>query len=355
MAIPESGDRWRYPHILVWWLLPVATGLLWLALAAMGVEVGDTPLVLALAVFTVLAGPLCLLDASLYLRKALLRRIAGHRFLCPECLRFGPFRWACGRCGEEAPPDVVHWGMAWTCGCPVLHNGRGLLPDGLDPTMQAFCPECRSSMDLARYHHRRVRVLGVFSAEALGAFQAAVEAASPGVDGQICVCDDGARLTYILPLHDLTADARGLSDTHAVRHLEAIWLDVADPEPLALGGLLDRFVNRSGLTEEQRRRITVCVPQAELPAVVTRLLSARFGRVRYEITPGDLLDQASRGRRAAFLRNSRLDIPESPPLPEPTEESVLSPEILDTISRTILSGSFASGVPRRRRTRKPSR
>src|SRR5262245_416258 len=59
------------------------------------------------------------------------RYSSDHRFLCPDCLHFGDFDFACGACGKKVKAFPVHTNGAYINDCPDCH--AHLLPrDGLD-------------------------------------------------------------------------------------------------------------------------------------------------------------------------------------------------------------------------------
>jgi hypothetical protein len=256
----------------------------------------------SLAVFAIATGSIFVVDRLLYLGKAMGRHLAGHRFLCPECLRFGPFCFACADCGEEVPPLVVDGYCACECTSNRLEPPRHRKSP---PRFEALCMHCQARSDRALYHHRRVRVVGTLFRDDPARLCGALDIGDPGKASSICVCDDGTRLTYVVPLDALPDGAPPLPLDHALRALEAIWINDAE-RPLALGQLIDRFLRRSGLTETERKRITILVRQTALPPAGAHLLATRFGALQCGKEPRALLSAGAFGRETTFLRYAEL-------------------------------------------------
>jgi hypothetical protein len=290
----------------LWWLPTVTFVLGWATLVAgrfYFLSLGFSALVAAVGGFALAATAI---DRGLALREWRRHRREGHRFLCPECLHFGPFRFGCAICGE-VPPLAAH--VARIClgdgdhcpECRVREEKAILQP------LEAYCPRCGNRVDLGGYHNRRVRVLGTLSRDDRHALYAALGVSNPPAEGGVSICDDGARLTYVMPLDDLIDAAQELSGRHALHAVEAIWLDGAQMEPLALGQVVDRFIRQSRLTDEERRAITICVRAESLPAPMEHLLATRFGAIRYGVDAKAMIEQGATGWGTAFLRQARLE------------------------------------------------
>jgi hypothetical protein len=226
-------------------------------------------------------------------RRRLARLAAGHRFLCPGCLQFGPVRYACGGCMGELEPIVIHARGFYLNDCPHCHMRvfpRWYARKGCVPA--AYCAACEGAFNL-RVHQRQVRVLGVLDAKDLDRLRMVPDA--PALTGSgmgYFYGDDTACLTYVVNAGDPREEGGELPRTHAVRDLEAVWMDRVLEEPLALGQALDRFIRRAGLTESERRALRVCVRPETLPAAARNLLESRFGTIEYGVTAGQFLPYA---------------------------------------------------------------
>jgi HEAT repeat protein len=126
---------------------------------------------------------------------------------------------------------------------------------------------------------------------------------SRSLGGKGYVYDDGAQLAFVLNLSAFTGEALRPSRTHALWEMESIWLDqtASEPKGLALewGEAADRFINQTKLTEAQRRKINVCVRQAEANSVVKAVLDARFGGVRSGVAEAEFLFQRAQTKAVA--------------------------------------------------------
>ena len=80
---------------------------------------------------------------------------AQHRFLCPQCLHFGGFHFACGACGKRVEDFLVHTGGDYVNNC--RHCKAELLTQ---KGVQARCEHCQHACERAVYHQRQVGVLG---------------------------------------------------------------------------------------------------------------------------------------------------------------------------------------------------
>jgi len=205
-----------------------------------------------------------------------------YRFLCPNCLHFGGFDFACGECWAEIP-GYANGNNTQTC--PSCH--LSLLSVGGD-RVRAYCKRCKGNYDRAVYHQRRVRVLATLRpADSQSLYQAISGQEYQPQGGRGYVYDDGAQLAYVLNLSDFADEAHSLPQTHALWKVESIWLDVSasDPKELALewGKAADRFIAQAGLTDAQRQAMTVYVHQAKADPMVKPVLRTRFGKVRYGV------------------------------------------------------------------------
>ena len=233
-------------------------------------------------------------------RSSLLKRgwPLNNRFLCPNCLHFGDFDFACGECWAEIPRYTIG---NQTQTCP--HCRQSVLSADAGG-LRAYCKQCQGNCDPAIYHQRRVRVLATLrSADSELLCRAIRGQESRSLGGKGYVYDDGAQLAFVLNLSTFRGEALRPSRTHALWEMESIWLDqtASEPKGLALewGEAADRFINQTKLTEAQRREINVCVRQAEANSVVKAVLDARFGGVRSGVTEAEFLFQRAQTKAVA--------------------------------------------------------
>jgi HEAT repeat protein len=233
-------------------------------------------------------------------RSSLLKRgwPLNNRFLCPNCLHFGDFDFACGECWAEIPRYTIG---NQTQTCP--HCRQSVLSADAGG-LRAYCKQCQGNCDPAIYHQRRVRVLATLrSADSELLCRAIRGQESRSLGGKGYVYDDGAQLAFVLNLSTFRGEALRPSRTHALWEMESIWLDqtASEPKGLALewGEAADRFINQTKLTEAQRREINVCVRQAEANSVVKAVLDARFGGVRSGVAEAEFLFQRAQTKAVA--------------------------------------------------------
>src|SRR5262249_38788395 len=153
------------------------------------------------------------------------------------------------------------------------------------------CTHCQATCDRHVYHRRQVRALATLLPVDLATLRDASGAGETEAHENHGYChDDGGRLTYVLGPVDPDDTAVALPRGHSVRaSIKPVWLDGAGIEPLELGQALDRFIFEAGLTEAQRRTMTVCVRREALEPAAQNVLAARFGAIRYGVAPADLL------------------------------------------------------------------
>jgi hypothetical protein len=248
----------------------------------------------ALATYGVLlagiVGMACLHAADPVLRERIRHDCAGHRFLCPHCLHFGEFCFACGACGREVDALTVHTQGASISDCPQCGAGLFSRDGKVGERVSAGCRHCSAVCKREIYHERQVRVVGALRESDFTAFCSAIGVrpahTRAGID--VGYHDDGVRLTVVLCLSDLPGNAEALRLTHAFWAIQGLWIDGKNAEPLRLGEAVDRFLQRAGLPTVLQKALTICVG-GDAPDAARRLLAARFGRVACRVAPADLI------------------------------------------------------------------
>jgi hypothetical protein len=203
------------------------------------------------------------------------------RFLCPGCLQFHRFRFACVWCHTEVEAALVDPHDLSVNHCPICRAPAEVL---------AYCRECEGRFDPAIYHARQVRVLGTLLPQDFNALQGATPVkAGRAQRVRFLRLDDGRRFTYVVDVSASADAVKGFSAQHAAHEVEAIWLDGADITLLQLGQAIDRYLRWTGMPPAKQRQIAVCVGQDSLEAGAQRLLEARFGSIRYGIPAAEFL------------------------------------------------------------------
>lgn len=268
------------------------------------------------------------------------------RFLCPSCLHFWDYHFACKSCGHKISSLQIKTGGIWDNECSQC--GQQLFNYSLksEPQIQAVCDNCQQACEL-HHHQRRVRVLATLCADdfdelcqAAGVSPKRARHVDAGLNWQLtllalndqeqspqhgmrlagayggdwpdhdrdfsslrssdnervwrrgmqfAVLDDGECLTYILLCNDEWKPGKFVALQHALRHVEAIWVNAENISPLEIGQALDRLIRHSDLEEAQRRKISVCVPQSELDQVIRNRLEALLGKINCDIEPVEFL------------------------------------------------------------------
>lgn len=211
---------------------------------------------------------------------------AGHRFLCPECLRLGDFLYACGRCGLPLKDHVQFAGkqqpaeVLVTCDACHAPAFAGEL-EGASPA-RARCGHCEAAVTLSVYHERRVRILAPLrrpDCDLLRLFAGTPVSDGPGFRSY----DDGEYLTYILLLEEFSEGPPQPED-HALRSFDELWIPAAIT-PLELGQALDRLERLApGRSRRARALLGPGTPDPHVP----RLLRRRCGSLRTDVSPEKL-------------------------------------------------------------------
>lgn len=208
-----------------------------------------------------------------------IRRARGLRFLCPNCLHFGPVLHACGACGGELEPFVVHTRGFYLNDCAQCR--ARIFPTswaaGTPPS--ARCGACGSILD-AGLHAQRVRVVGVLSSRDLETVAGVANSVPDSGRGTRSVYRDaGPERVYVLNLDEVGSGVEIFSERHAARAVEALWLDTVLDDPLSLGEAIDRFLRRTGCSEARRQSLPVFIAREELSPAVRNVVAGRFGHV----------------------------------------------------------------------------
>jgi hypothetical protein len=212
--------------------------------------------------------------------RTLFRQVRGWRFLCPECLQFGPERFACGACGAEVEEFLLHTHGLYLNDCPACHAP---VFAGDQPAVQARCLHCRAGVDL-RYHQRRVRVFGVLGEQALQELTHWPLVLQHAAAGRYLCADDGAQLTCLVNVEDPPNSVALFDPAHACCSIEALWLSLPEDDLLGLAQRLDRFLRRAQLSPEQCAALPVWAQGSEWSSAARSLLEARFPNVEYGVT-----------------------------------------------------------------------
>lgn len=244
------------------------------------------------------------------------RRSAHYRFLCPHCLRFGGFHFACGACGKKVEAFLVRTNGAYVNDCPRCHAHLISREAEKGSGVRAYCEWCKGNCDCAIHQQRQVSVLAtLMPADFTALYQIIGAQEQQAQDGiGYAYADDGARLTYLLNLNSLTETARELPPQHALWELKSIWLDAAGDDSevaLKVGEAADRFDRQTSLA----KTATVCVPQTALSDALRNVLETRFKTIKYGVAPEDFLRDKQTGGDDAPPPQSTL-----PPTAHPAAE-----------------------------------
>lgn len=221
-----------------------------------------------------------------------------HRFLCPACLNFGSFDYACEECKVRVEPFIVHTDGAYVTKCGHCHNALFNEEDPEGNAIVARCVRCEVVCNCEVYHNRAVKTLATLTSKDFIAL-----AESAGLELRVsednilfAIHDDGETLAVILNLGDLNELLVPDSMMHALRDISRIWIDCAGTDPLALGQAVDAMIMNTEFPEERWRAVTVCAHQSVIDPASRHVLETRFGNLVFGVSIDDFIG----GRRPRF-------------------------------------------------------
>jgi hypothetical protein len=214
-----------------------------------------------------------------------------HRFLCPGCLNFGLFEYACSRCGGRVDSLLVDSGGAFVKKCAHCHLALFADEDPEGRLIKTYCNVCDVRSDRRIYHNKSVRIFATLTSKD---FDTLVEKSGATVkksqDGLRYVArDHRTMLTFILNLGDLNNMVMPDIATHALKSLSVIWTDCSDVDPLEIGQTVDAMMMRTRLPEDLCRSITVFVNTSQIDPASRHVLETRFGHIGCGVSPADLV------------------------------------------------------------------
>lgn len=224
------------------------------------------------------------------------------RFLCPHCFQFGRACHACPGCWEETGLLRARLNVGSLQACPCCYASL-YVAEAVD--CLAFCEHCHQLSDAQLHHDRQVRLVGVLGRASLEHVRLHLGTAATA-EGPLRLAS-GQETTYLLDLSTTAADVNDVPASHALRHLDALWLAGAELDALELGRLVDRFVRQARLGGAQRRTLPVLIREASLPAASLNALRSRLSNLRYGVELSEVL-AAERG----WVVEARSPSPERP-------------------------------------------
>ena len=193
------------------------------------------------------------------------RLLSGRRFLCPNCLRWGGFRYACGGCWLAVKDKLVNAQGE----CPRCRRTLG--PEHL----RARCEHCEYGGDSAVYVQKPIRVLATLRATDFASFCHATGVTPEQSNGGLGYAyDTGAQLVYVLNLKALLDAADSFPAWPVIQTIEAIWLDAAgddlEAQAFSLAEATDKLVRQPDVTEAIRRAMSVSVCRETPESIISR-------------------------------------------------------------------------------------
>ena len=252
---------------------------------------GKDGLVMALSVITVLTIVIGAIGLSLGVRKIRRRRRIekmreeGHyQFLCPHCLHFGEHFYECGVCSAEIQRFQVDTEDEFIQGC--VECPPSLLPKKIE----AMCSYCNVPSEAEQYHRRKVEVLVTLTTSEFKTLLKCTKATLPETDRQrgFLFNNHSNIFRYVLNFTNVPTAKSLRNEYYIWKWVDAVWLDVDQSDVLTIARDLDTLSHRLALTEQQRRRLTIFVRQAELDSVLRLRLEQQFGQIHYDISPEQL-------------------------------------------------------------------
>ena len=275
-------------------------------------------------------------------RKLLPGNALRRRFLCPNCLRWGGYRYACGGCWRAVRDKLV----AAQGECPRCR--QTLRPEAV----RARCEHCEYGGDSAIYVQKPIRVVATLRATDYAAFCHATGVPpeqSPGGLGY--AYDTGTRLVYVLNLEAVLAAAASFPALPVIQTIEAIWLDASgddlEAQAFSLAEAADKFVRQQDVTEAMRRAMNIVVCRETPESIIEHVVTTRFGSVSYVKTATEFLCDGEAAKAVAVGQIGR-----NPTMPEEVwrlkslDENVVrkAVEVLDKIDDKAVVPALANAL-----------
>lgn len=198
------------------------------------------------------------------------------RFLCPHCLQFGEALYACPGCWEDTGVLRLRLNVGDLQACPCCYDA---LYSEVARDHLAYCEHCKQVSDAQRHHDREVRILGTMGPASF-AWMCRLFGQVPAEGGPVRLVR-AESVIYLLDVSMVARDFNAIGTTHALRHLECLFLAGAELEALELGRMLDRFIRQARSSGGQRRALQVMIREASLPANAVNVIRSRLPNIRY--------------------------------------------------------------------------
>lgn len=209
-----------------------------------------------------------------------------HRFLCPACLHLERFTFACSNCEEEVEPFQVHTNGVYFDQCVQCQQQLFIKSENESDRVKAYCKNCFATWDRSIYHERQVRVQATVLVRDFSTLQQ-IENSALHTDKEhntfFCV-ETPQTLNYVINFDSNRQLPETPKARHALSHLDTIWLDVAGVDVLQVGQALDALIRQLDLSDDQCRKIVICVQQTTIDSVLKNRLESQFGAVRYGVS-----------------------------------------------------------------------
>lgn len=270
----------------LWWLPALALLLIWSVYGEVAARPTIGSLSIGLAFLVGTTGVVALHGAFATSRKRLRSKREHHRFLCPECLQFGPVCYACAGCGTRLPEALIAtngWYARYCleCDTPITENRVS--------TARAICAHCQTLLDKDRWQEHRICVMATLLPEDHLRLCKKLGIEEPKRDEDMAQIVD-AQTIFVLINLSACALPEVIPNHHALRHLDALWFSGLETDTLVLARAVDRLLRHLGQTTAENNTIPVFVEQSECDPAVLNMLSSRFHKVTFNPAPAVLAD-----------------------------------------------------------------
>ncbi|HYE72294.1 MAG TPA: hypothetical protein VEF04_03150 [Blastocatellia bacterium] len=273
-----------------WWLLVVITALICAFGGEKGLEVAGYFL---LSILAFLTGIIAAALAHGYWKISQTRWRHGnnrHCFLCPHCLHFGGFRYACNSCKNEVEAFAAATVGSYVNSCPNCYAPLFERNANEQHNVSAYCENCFGLSPLEAYHERSVSIIvTIFASDFLALRDASQAQSQIAKDGTEFFClDDGKELKYFLNCSEAQT-IEELDRTHVLQKVISVWIDTANLEPLHFARAMDAFIRKLGTDSPIKERVNILVKQNSPDAFIKTRLEAQFTGIKYGVELKEIL------------------------------------------------------------------
>jgi hypothetical protein len=223
------------------------------------------------------------------------------RFLCPHCLKFGGFYYACGNCEQPLEPFAALTEGLYVNDCSKCKKALFSRFRRTGSGVMARCEHCGKTCSRETHHRRKARVVATLIPQDFQHISSTLRLPERRAnDVRYLLLDDGEFLTCLMNIHRFSIILPTWNSRHAIRSLSAIWLSGANMDSrsaaLAIGQAVNEwmlYVREMRASERWWRNLPMCVGPSDLDAAADHVLTSDFKNIEYGVSLQAFLEMGS--------------------------------------------------------------